>query len=384
MMISCFSLLLSILFIPGISGAGTTPRWALACVVLPILIMLSSREAVNAGGSRFSRDVARMAGQENKGSTPAAPHSRGSFTAAHLCGLIFIWYAAISISWSPQHWDGLDALVKLIVIAEAFVLGSMIDLKPILIGFGLGMWVNSAVMLLGINVPHTTDNAGLFVNSNAMGEIAGLVLVAIVAQRLWWLIPGILPAFLLSQCRGAFVAVAGAGMIWLWNRSRWAVAALIPLGLAAVTAFGSAGSIHDRLTLWTDILPHLTIMGHGLGSFFTMYPTYSSFDTLIQRPEHLHNDWLEYAFETGVIGIAALLCCVWCSRSIVLCALGIEAMFGFPLHMAATAVLGGLIAGHAVRGRRGIRHLFHDWRDTIRGWRANVTASHSRLPPAIS
>jgi hypothetical protein len=306
-----------------------------------------------------------------------------AFTAAHLCGLIFIWYAAISVTWSPQHWDGLDSLVKLIVIAEAFVLGSMIDLKPVLIGFGLGMWVNSAVMLLGIDVPHTTDNAGLFVNSNAMGEVAGLVLVAVAAKRLWWLIPGILPAFLLSQCRGAFVAVAGAFCVWLWNRSRWAVAALVPLGLAAVTAFGSAGSIHDRLTLWTDILPHLTIMGHGLGSFFTLYPVYSSFDTLIQRPEHLHNDWLEYIFECG-LGSLFLFGVLAYSRSICLAALAIEACFGFPLHMAATAVLGGLIAGHAIRGRPDIRYLFNDCRDTIRGWYANVTASHSRLPSAIS
>ena len=179
-----FGFILCTLIIPGISGAGTSPRWALAGIVLPILLLMNSREAHSADGSGFSRDVARMAGQENKGSTPAVPHSRGHFTSAHAFGLIFLWCAAISISWSAQVYDGLDALFKLIVIAQAFVLGSRLtDLKPTIIGFGLGIWVSSLVILFGIDVPHTTDNAGLFVNSNSMGEIAGLVLVAAVFYR---------------------------------------------------------------------------------------------------------------------------------------------------------------------------------------------------------
>jgi len=169
----------------------------LAGIVLPILLLLNSR------GGRQMREPANIAvnlpvkGARHHGlclgedafptddwSAGVAPGPRGHLTSAHLFGLIFLWCAAISISWSAQVYDGLDELIKLIIIAEAFWLGSKLtDLKPVIIGFGLGIWVSSLVILFGIDAPHTTDNAGLFVNSNVMGEIAGLVLVAALFYR---------------------------------------------------------------------------------------------------------------------------------------------------------------------------------------------------------
>ena len=64
-------------------------------------------------------------------------------------------------------------------------------------------------------------------------------------------------------------------------------------------------------------------------------------------------------------------------------AFAIEACFGFPTHMAATAVLGGLVAGHAVRGRADVRDTFAHCRDSIRGWYASVICADSRFPPEI-
>ena len=361
-----FGFLLTVLCVPGIAGAGTTPRWALAAVVLPLLV----------------------------------PSKPTNFTSAHAFGLLFIWYSAISISWS-HHYDGLDALVKLIVMAEAFWLGSKLDsLKPVIIGMGLGIWVNSAVMLLGLDVPHYTDNAGLFINSNVMGEIAGLLLVAGVAYRLWWLVPGILPAFVTANCRGAFVAVAGAFVIWLWGKSRLAASVLAIAGIVGVAVvMGDSLSVAQRITMLIDTVPHITVLGHGLGSFYTLFPLYStSIDSLAMRPEHLHNDWLEYAFETGVFGSVFLsgflgLCALGrphaCSMfargnnccSATLFVLGVEACFGFPLHMPATAVLGGLIAGHAVRDRHSLRYDLAAWRISLRAWsqRARRGFSYRRV-----
>jgi hypothetical protein len=152
-----FGFLLSTIFIPDISGAATAPRWAFAAVALPLLMMT--------GESRFKLTTFKL-------------------TTAHVAGLAFIWYTAITLSWTAQVYDGLDALIKLVIIAEAFVYGSsLVSLRPVIIGFGLGMWVSGLVILTGLDVPHVTDNAGLFVNSNSMGEIAGLVLVAALFYR---------------------------------------------------------------------------------------------------------------------------------------------------------------------------------------------------------
>lgn len=332
-----FSFALSILFIPGISGAATAPRWALAAVVLPLLL----------------RSV--------------------KFTAAHLCGLAFFCYAALSFTWSPNVWDGLEALIELVVIAEAFWLGSQLEsIQSVVIGFGLGMWISSAVMLFGLNVPSVTDNAGLFANSNAMGEIAGLVLVCALASRLWWLVPGILPAFVLAHSRGAFAAVGAAALFWLWGKSRLAAAGLGLAALGALVYAAQTPSAQQRFDMWAVVLPHLSLMGHGLGSFYGLYPLYAL--SLVERPEHLHNDWLEMIFETGFFGLVS--CCgfalLWFRAKagmvkFILSCFAIESLFGFPLHMAATAVLGGIVAGYAVRGGHGLCDMLDAWRVSLCG-----------------
>jgi hypothetical protein len=340
-----FGFVLSVLLVPGIQGAATAPRWAFAAVMLPLII----------------------------------PSRKTEFILAHLFGLIFLGYAAISVTWS-HHYDGLDALFKLIVIAEAFVLGSKLDdLKPVIIGIGLGVWVSSLVILAGIDVPRADGNAvGLFVNSNVLGEIAGLILVAACFHRIWWLVPGILPAFLMAGCRGAFVAVAGVFVLWLRRKSLGG--AIIIVGLCVVGIYlsmGNPNSVNQRLQMWSDVLPHLTLLGSGLGSYFTLFPLQTTVvDTLALRPEHLHNDWLEYVFETG-IGSLFLFGVLWLSRSIVLACLFIEACFGFPLHMAATAVLGGIVAGHGIRDRHSLRHDLAIWRISLRA-RSQRAASKSR------
>ena len=349
--VGLFGFVLTVLLIPGITGAGTTPRWVLAAVMLPLL----------------------------------APLKKTEFTSAHAFGLLFIWYAAVSVTWSHPY-DGLNGLFELIVMAEAFWLGSKLDdLKPVIIGFGLGIWVSSFVMVAGIDVPAATSQAGLFINSNVMGEIAGLVLVAAVVERLWWLVPGILPALVLSHSRGAFLAVAAALVVQIWRKSRFGAIAIIALGIAGLM-YGGTGSyrlrtVGMRLEMWTDVLPHLSLMGVGIGNTMATFPFFATMDTLIERPDHLHNDWIEYAFELG-IGSVALIGVLWLSRSIALFALFIEACFGFPLHLTSTVVLGGIVAGYAVRDRHSLRYDLAAWRISLRScasrWRHY--ASHRRVP----
>jgi len=328
-----FGFVLTALFVPDWSGAATTPRWALAAVVLPLLMRRN-------GSPLF---------------------------AAHLFGLLFVAYAAASVLWSPQKWEAIDALLKLIVLAEAFILGSQIeDIRPIVAGAALGLGVSSAVILLGVQVPQTSDYpAGLFVNSNALGEIAALVLAGAIVHRIWFAVPMIAPALIASHCRGAFLALGAAGIIWVWSRSKPVAVALVIVGIATAAWMGSSESAHQRLDMWGAIVPQLTAMGKGIGSFYTLYPLYSPFDTLLQRPEHLHNDWLEFTFELGIIGTVLYAAFVCSARSVVLAVLVVEAIFGFPLHLAATAVLGGILSGHAVRDRAGVRDSLAQWRGAV-------------------
>jgi O-antigen ligase len=318
-----FGFLLTALFVPDWSGAATTPRWALAAIVLPVLMRTA----------------------------------RVEFTAAHLFGLLFVAYAALSAMWSPNQWESIDALIKLIVLAEAFIVGSqMNDIRPIVAGAALGLGVSSAVILLGIPVAQTSDYpAGLFVNSNALGEIAAVALVGAFVHRIWWAFPLVLPALVAAHCRGAFLALAGAFIVWLWPRSKLAAAALAVAGIAVAAWMGTSDSAQQRLEMWGAVLHQLTLAGKGIGSFYTLYPLYSPFDTLLQRPEHLHNDWLEFTLELGIVGTVLYAAFLWSARSIVLVVLGIEALFGFPLHLAATAVLGGILSGHSARHRLSVR-----------------------------
>lgn len=322
-----FGFALTALFVPDWSGAATTPRWALAAVVLPLLMRKSKAE----------------------------------FTAAHLYGLLFVAYAAASVLWSPQKWEAADALLKLIVLAEAFVVGSqMEDIRPIVKGAALGLGVSSALILLGVDVPHTSDYpAGLFVNSNALGEIAAVALVGAFVHRVWWAFPLILPALYASHCRGAFLALAGAFIVWLWPRSKPIAALLCVAGIVLAAWMGTTtGSAQQRIEMWTAVIPQLTLAGKGIGSFYTLFPLYSPFDTLMQRPEHLHNDWLEFTFELGIVGTVLYSAFLWSARSVALAAIAVEAFFGFPLHLAATAVLGGILSGHSARYRLGLRDSF--------------------------
>lgn len=328
-----FGFALTALFVPDWTGAATTPRWALAAVVLPLLL--------------------------RKG--------RVEFTAAHLFGLLFVAYAAASVLWAPHKWEAIDTLLKLIVLAEAFVLGSQADdIRPIVAGAALGLGVSSAIILLGIPVPQTSDYpAGLFVNSNALGEIAAVALVGALVHRILWAVPLIAPALVASHCRGAFLALGGALIMWFWPRSKVAAIALALAGVATAAWMGSSESAQQRLDMWGAVLPQLTFAGKGIGSFYTLYPLYSPFDTLLQRPEHLHNDWLEFTFELGIVGTVLYSAFLWSARSAILAVLAIEAFFGFPLHLAATAVLGGILAGHSNRYRLGVRDSLSMWRGAV-------------------
>jgi O-antigen ligase len=343
--------LLTAIYIPGISGAATTPKWAVLAIGLPLLLL---------------RD-----GKPSK------------FTIVHLFGALSLAWSALSLFWTSNRLDGLGELAKLIFLAQAFVYGSRLEtLSPIIKGLALGLLPSSIVVLLQIPYPlivaHATSASGLFINSGSLAEITALVLVGLLFgewSKGWvFLAPLISPCFILPESRGALLAVISAATVWLWSRSRRHALGLILLAcIAGVVSFyfgfrvqTGIQTVMDRLAMWSEVLPALTWAGHGIGSFWTDYaPLSTTYDIFVERPEHLHNDWLELIFEGGIINA---VCCAgllvaYCAGPMsagrtIFAAFAAEALVGFPLHNPCTAFVAALCLGHLARQRAALRDLF--------------------------
>lgn len=346
--------LLTAIFIPDFSGAATIPKWAVLAVGLPLLLLLDSKP--------------------------------GKFTALHLLGSLFLAWSALSIAWTPNRFDGFGELAKLFILAQAFIYGSRLEsLSPVIKGMALGLIPSSIVVLLQIPYPlmvaHATSASGLFINSGSLAEITALVLIGLsfgVGSKHWMVLaPLISPCFILPESRGACLALVTGATVWLWSRSRRHA-----LGLILIACIAGAVSLYlgfrfqsamDRLAMWSEVLPALTWAGHGLGSFWTDYaPLSTTYDIFVERPEHLHNDWLEAIFEGGLpafvlsAGIVAL--CAWSPSNqarTILFALGAEALVGFPLHNPCTAFMAALCLGHLARERAALFALHDNGRSQL-------------------
>ena len=78
-----FGFLLTVLYVPGIAGAATTPRWAVLGIVLPWFLF-----------------------------------KPGRLTIVHVWGALFCLWAALSLTWTPNYWDGLCELLKLFLMTS--------------------------------------------------------------------------------------------------------------------------------------------------------------------------------------------------------------------------------------------------------------------------
>lgn len=172
--------------------------------------------------------------------------------------------------------------------------------------------------------------------------LEGLVFLSIGAAlarqgRLWkvalFAAAGVMAlAVAISASRGAWLAVAGAGLLWLalyYRPARWmaVLASLALLGLVAVVVIRHDIMILDRIPIVNRYLAPLFIRpdrldvyrgsiylvqdtpltGIGLGQQFAM--VYSRYVLLIQVPFlfYSHNFYLEAWLEQGLLGITALV-----------------------------------------------------------------------------
>lgn len=321
---------------PGISGAAVAPRWAVVAGCLLLVLV----------GPRLK------------------------LTTAHVSALLFAAWCAITLLWTNYPLDGVDALGRLILLAGAYCLGSQIaDLRKVMIGAAIGLTVSSVVAIAqvyGIGLIEAPGPAGLFWNKNYLAEAAALVLIWALASRCWWLIPGLLPAVYLPQARGAWLAIAVTAVLMLWRRSRIAALAggalaLVLIGYAVMSVSLASGT--ERMAIWSDTASHLSLFGYGIGGFVENFPHIANnFVMATSRPGHAHNEYLQIAFETGLVGVAlfsafigTLLRGELTPEKLVLIGLLVEAFLAFPFQLPATGFIGAVVAGRIAADRDHIR-----------------------------
>lgn len=320
------------LYCPGIAGAATSPRWALLAVAAPFLL-----------------------------------RGKQEITAGHQALAVFLIWAALTMFWNPVPMDGVGGLFILGILACCFCLGAQtIDMRSVYIGASLGLSLSSIVSIIQFYgfaiLPTITPVSGLYANGNFMGEAAALLLVAVIAERIWWLVLLLAPALFLSGGRGAMLAFAVAIVVHF--RHRWR-AMVVPVAVAAAAILivtldkGVGAGLSERFLFWQSTMNGVGWFGHGIGSFWSVYPAFDLRISPLTMPEQAHNEFLTVAFELGLVGLAILG--VFCltligpldTSRLVLIALLVESCFGFPVHAstATTGFLGMVVAGHAVRSR---------------------------------
>ena len=200
-----------------------------------------------------------------------------------------------------------------------------------------------------INVP-----SGLFINKNFMAEAAAVVLIWLIAERIWWLAALVTPALALAGARGALLALGIGLALELRRHPSWLMGGLL---VADMVLFGMGMATHssatttERFDIWQESADSLGFFGSGIGSYgFMPHQTHADGFSL-----HAHNDYLELVYELGMIGLGFLALFIrelWGplnSARLVLIVFAVEACFAFPSHLPATLAIAALVAGHAVR-----------------------------------
>lgn len=326
-------LLLPVCFVPGYIGAIIPTQWVVLSMILPLGLWRS-----------------------------------GVFIPATWAGLAILAWSAISITWAPNAYDAGFGLWLACIWALAFWFGTTInDFRPLWRGLAVGMTINSAVVIsqaLGYRPVLGEGNAGLMFNSTLLGCSAVLVIIALVSQRQWHYIPGILPAFFLAHSRGAFLVLA-LTLLTRWLRVRYILCAMALAAVILVLTLNDFTSDSDkiRLTIWGSTIRSLNLWGHGIGSF----STYLIYSDRMLYPERVHNDYLQLWFELGPMALAVYFAYFMVLRQRtsdhwpIFFAFTLFGLFYFPLWAPIPAFMACVVAGAMLRDR------YLDWFARVHG-----------------
>lgn len=298
-------------------------------------------------------------------------------------GAAFLSWVAVSSLWAHSLNEAIYETWRMALLCGAFWLGwSCRDSRWFFAAFATGVSLSAGIALgqkAGIwDVAQATIGApaGLFGNQNWMAEAAAVAAVAAFAFRGWmrWTLTILCAAAVVAaESRGAMLAVGAgyAALAWaaygrrsLYWIATGAAAAAACAVLIAPEMLTNTGSLVRRWGWWTETVENLRWFGWGAGSFAGMFPLFGTIDNT--RPEHAHNEFLNFAFELGlpslllfgVLGMAAL------GRAgierAVLAAICVAGLFGFPFHLPATLLALGFCSGRLCRERGWIRILRRD------------------------
>ncbi len=323
-------LALPIIYIPGYLGMTIPTSWVLLSCVLPLTLW---------------RPI--------------------TLTGFHWVLFAFVAVSIASITWSWNVFDAVWGTWIIILFSLAFILGSTErNLHPFFLGLGIGLTLNSFLayaQALGYNpvlANHYLSSqngvefyniSGLMYNSMLFGEVLALGILGLVVYRLWIFIPFLLVALYLSHSIGGWLALA-VGLLALITRSI-GVMSLFALASATAISFLHRPSDAERLSAWYTAITNLSVFGHGPGSFLSIF----YFQDPILFPGHVHNDFLQLAFEYGIFAIIplALLLGLAVSTSSrewpIYIAFLFMCAFSFPLYSPITSTLGALCAGRISR-----------------------------------
>lgn len=324
-----FGVIVSLCYVPGITGAFIATQWAVLSILLPWFLWRS------------------------------AP-----LTAFHWAGLAFIAYAAVRLWYAPIFDDGVYGLWMVCIMALSFWLGSTLDSsRKLYAGLAIGGAVSSLIAVLqafGVEtVPYITPApAGLYVNSVAQGLTLSLIAVALVSERMWIWLPALLPGIVLSASRGAWVALVVGLAAAYGVRRVWILGAVAVLGVFMLTRAPSP-SDSERLYIWGAVLHNLTWLGWGPGAFSSWLLWYGNISFY---PEYAHNDALQLIFEYGMgaaLPLGATCCILAQTRGRewpVVAAFVTAGCYSMPLWVPVASFLACVVAGRAVRDRAVARH----------------------------
>lgn len=353
-----FGFILAICFDPTIWQGASQPRWALLAVALPLLV------------------------------STKLPHN---LTIAHLFGGLFILWSMITMIWAPNKWDGAGELIVLAIIAMSFLLGNRTqDLSRLFCGLAIGISVSALIILipaLRFNSIVSVYPHGLLGNRNMLSEFGALIALGLITHGKWWYLPGPLlavfyyvPNVIGGQPARSAVGAFSVGIIaYIWNKSKLSAIVLSFAAFALLEAIFFSyhtSSIGERIEVWSMVWRSHTVLGHGIGSLYTVAPYLTDlWDTLVNRIDHAHNDALEILFElgwpgltlyAGVIG-AALIYGDQKTIPILLGFLFISVV-AFPWHLPTNAFIGAVLLGHGVRRGPELRSIYALGRETLRHW----------------
>lgn len=279
----------------------------------------------------------------------------------HSLGAVFLGYALLSISWSVGNRVWLT--IELCSFAIAYIIGMKLqNHKLVWIAFAAILTSDvTGFAILWVISDETFHRMMLAFNPNYLGCALAIAIAGAIVYRLYWFIPFGVLGLCLCLSRGAAMTAGIIGTIALF-RSKYKATALILPAIAVIVVFTQreteGTSLLSRMGVWQDTINHMTLFGHGFGSFMTEYAAFPirSNMTLLLAP-HAYNDFLELIFELGIGSIPLWLMLVVSIESradgrLIIGAFCLLSLTYFPLSVPIVGQLFALTLGGLSQGVR--------------------------------